>query len=159
MADLKDTNPILFSTLSQNFPHKILKDFKIDYLRSPLQLLNSIVYAQATNPKWKPKKEYIFGQQIMYFTDYLHQVAKENMRTIKSLNLVMQDEKDGNHGFFDCTEFLKQQDSSNVENLVDRLQSAKDVGLIHPLEKMKVIQYDPEHKEAKSYYRCMLTKG
>ena len=79
----------------------------------------------------------------MNFNDYLHQLAKENMKTIKSLDMQIQDEQDGNFGFFDCTEFLMQQDSSNVDNLVDRLQSAKDVGLIHPLAQGKVINYDP----------------
>lgn len=101
-----------------------------------------MVYNKARNPRYKPKKEKLYGPEIMYFTNFLQQQAKENMKTIKSLDTEFQDEKDGNYGFFDCTEFLKQQDCSNVDNLVDRLQSVKDVGLIHPLEKNQLINYD-----------------
>lgn len=64
------------------------------------------------------------------------------MKTIKSLDTEIQDEKDGNHGFFECTDFLQQQDSMNVENLIDRLQAVKDTDLIHPVEKNKSINFD-----------------
>lgn len=159
VSNLKSASPILHAILSQRFPHKILQDFKLEFLRSPFQLINSMVYAQATNPRFKPRKEKLYGQELMYFTDYLHQLAKENMKTVKSLDTQIQDEKDGNHGFFDCTEFLQHQDSLNVDNLVERLQSVKDVGLIHPLEKNKVISYDRQGNKVKSYYRSMVTKG
>ena len=57
----------------------------------------------------------------MYFHEFLQQQAKENVKTIKSLDTEIQDVKDDNHGFFDCTDFLQQQSSLNAENIVDRI--------------------------------------
>ena len=68
----KDTNPIVYALLSQKFPNHILNDFQLPYLGSPLQMINSFVYAQAENPRFKPKKEKLYGPEIMYFVDYLH---------------------------------------------------------------------------------------
>lgn len=45
-----------------------------------------MVYNKARNPRYKPKKEKLYGPEIMYFTNFLQQQAKENMKTIKSLD-------------------------------------------------------------------------
>ena len=66
----------------------------------------------------------------------------------------MQNVVDDKLGFYDCTDFLQQQDSSKVlHNLVDRIESAKEADLIKPVEDKDPFAAQLENGKVRTLYR------
>ena len=81
---LKNSHKVLYNVLTSSFPHQLITS-QIDYLYSPEQMIKSMLFGRARNIRFKPKKEKLYGPEFMNFVEYLHQMSKEKMKTIRTL--------------------------------------------------------------------------
>jgi len=89
---------------------------------------------QARNPRYKPKKERLYGPEYQTFLAYCHQLAKLNDKNLKSIELAVQDVKGDNNGFYDCADLLLEQRFNHdfkTESLVELMRFGMESGKIH----------------------------